>query len=141
MRRRYWFTNRVVWGLLLFLVAVGFWEFHFKPQYRPFYEEGVKQYQAGNFPRAIDQFQRAYTIAPNSTDVLLMMGWSNLKLHRFEEARFYFERTLAIDPRVTEARIGDSFVVLETGRGTLDVQAMATVLKDRPNDANMQIIA
>lgn len=141
MRRRYWFTNRVVWGLVIFLVAVGIWEFHFKPQYRPFYEEGVRQYQAGRFSAALDQFQRAYVIAPNSTDVLLMMGWSNLKLHRFEEARFYFERTLAIDPRVTEARVGDSFVVLETGRGTIDVEAMATVLKERPNDANMQIIA
>ncbi len=140
MKRR-WFTNRVIWGLLIFLVGIGVWEFHFKPQYRPFYEEGVKRYQAGEYLDALQQFQRASDIAPNSTDVLLMLGWSNLKLHRFEVARYYFERTLQIDPRVTEARIGYSFVVLETGRGSLDVSALSRILAERPKDANVQIVA
>ncbi len=141
MKAKRWFTNRVVWGLLVFLVGVGIWEFRYKPQYRPFYEEGVKRYQAGEYMESLDQFQRAYAIAPNSTDVLLMMGWSNMKLHHFEEARFYFERALRIDPRITEARLGLSFVVLETGRGTIDINAMSTVLKERPKDANFQIVA
>ncbi len=141
MKRRFWFTNRVIWGLLIFLAAVGVWEFKYKPQYRPYYEEGVKRYQAGDYLGSLQQFQRASDIAPNSTDVLLMLGWSNLKLHRFEVARYYFERTLQIDPRITEARIGYSFVVLETGRGSLDVSALSRVLADRPKDANIQIVA
>ncbi|MGI9101625.1 MAG: tetratricopeptide repeat protein [Terriglobales bacterium] len=141
MKRRHWFTNRVLWGLVLFMIAVGIWEFRYKPQYRPYYENGVSRYQAGDYAGGLAEFQRAYTIAPNATDVLLMLGWSNLKLHRFEEARFYFDRALKIDPRISEARLGASFVVLETGRGELDVTALSRALEQRPKDANIQVVA
>src|SRR5262245_28055131 len=67
-------TNRVLIGMVVFFVLVGFWEFRWKPQYRPLYERGVSLYQAGRFPEALDQFQRAYGIAPNSLDVILMLG-------------------------------------------------------------------
>src|ERR1041384_8223099 len=141
MNRRFWFTNRVVVGVVVFLVLVGFWEFKWKPQYRPYYENGIALYQKGDYKQALTQFQRAYEIVPNATDVLLMLGWTNLKLNRFEEARYYFDRTLKIDSRVEEAQIGDSFVALETGRGKIDPDVIIGILKGRPRDANLQILA
>src|SRR5690242_12496431 len=141
MNRRRWFRNRVFWGLVIFAVVMGLWEFRWKPQYRPYYENGVAQYQKGAYMQALVEFQRAYDIVPNATDVLLMLGWTNLKLHRFEEARGYFDRTLKIDSRIQEAEIGASFVALETGRGTLNLKILSGILAERPNDANIHILA
>ena len=42
---RFWrlATNRVIVGMVVFFVLVGFWQFRWKPQYRPFYEVGIGQ--------------------------------------------------------------------------------------------------
>lgn len=141
MIHRRWFRNRVLWGMTIFFIVIGLWEFRWKPQYRPYYENGVAQYQKGAYMQALIEFQRAYEIVPNATDVLLMLGWTNLKLHRFEEARVYFDRTLKIDSRIEEAEIGASFVALETGRGTLDLKVISHILDERPDDANLHILA
>ncbi len=141
MKHRFWFTNRVVLGLLVFLVLVGIWEFRWKPQYRPYYEQGVAYYQRGTYIQAQSQFERAYDIAPNATDVIMMLGWTNLKLHRFEEARFFFDRVLRIDPRIEEAQMGSSFVALETGRGTINPKFLGEMLGAKGGDPNVRILA
>lgn len=141
MNLKFWLTNRVLIGLALFLTLVGFWEFRWKPQYRPHYEEGVSYYQAGKYPEALNAFGRAYQIAPNSLDVIMMMGWANFKLHRYEEARFYFDRAIRIDPRTEEAQIGAAFVSLETGRGKLESSLLKKIWGRRGGDANVRILA
>lgn len=141
MNRRFWFTNRVIIGVAVFMVLVGFWEFKWKPQYRPHYEAGVAAYQKGAYILALGYFVRAYEIAPNSTDTVMMLGWTNLKLHRFEEARFYFDRVLRIDPRIEEAQMGASFVALETGRGKINPKFLGEMLAARGGDANVRILA
>ena len=140
-RRNFWLTNRVVVGLVVFFVAVGLWEFKYKPQYHPFYEQGVARYQAGQYQDAMTEFERAYAIAPNAVDVIMMQGWTNLKLKRYEEARMFFGRALAIDPRLEEARMGSAFVTLETGRGTIDYKTLVKYLGKRSADPNVAILA
>lgn len=140
MKLKFWVTNRVLIGMALFFIIVGFWEFKWKPQYRPFYENGVAQYQRGDYRRALNEFQTAYQIAPNSLDVIMMMGWVNLKLHRYEEARFYFDRAIRIDPGTEEAQLGAAFVSLETGRGKLDARLLKKVLGRRGGDPNVRIV-
>ncbi len=141
MKLKFWLTNRVLIGMTVFFVLVGFWEFKWKPQYRPYYENGVGQYQRGDYRRALDEFQTAYQIAPNSLDVIMMLGWANLKLHRYEEARFYFDRAIRIDPRTEEAQLGAAFVALETGRGKLETGVLKKVLGRRGGDPNVRIVA
>lgn len=138
---RFWFANRVILGLAAFFVLVGMWEYRWKPQYRPHYEQGIADYKAGRYQDAVGQFNRAYAIAPNSADVLIMAGWSNLKLNRFEEARFYFDRALRIDGRLEEARLGSAFIALETGKGVLDYDLLQKHLGRRSGDPNVQILA
>lgn len=133
--------NRVFAGLAIFLILVGFWEFKWKPQYRPYYEQGVAYYQKGRYLDALNEFTTAYNIDSNKLDVILMMGWANLKLKHFEEARFYFERAIIIDPRTEEAQMGAAFVALETGRGTLDVKLLNKILGKRGGDPNARILA
>ena len=134
-------TNRVLIGMVVFFMLVGLWEFRWKPQYRPLYEVGVSHYQAGRYPEALDQFQRAYEIAPNSLDVILMLGWAHFKVNHFEDARFFFDRALRINERTEEAQLGAAFVALETGRGTLDVDLIREYLGNRGGDPGVRTLS
>ncbi len=135
-----WATNRVVLGVSLFLVGVGFWEFKWKPQYRPYYEQGVAEYQHGHYPAALREMSRAYNIAPNSTDVIMMMGWVNLKLKRYYEANYYFQRVLKIDAGAEEAEMGEAFVTLESGQGKSSSAMMEKIFALRQHDPNVRIL-
>lgn len=140
MRRQSLLTNRVILGMLIFFIAVAFWVFRVRQQYQPLYKEGVADYQQGQYTDALDKFTRAYGISPNAQDVILMMGWTNLKLRRFVEAGYYFNRALAIDSRNEEARLGAGFVALETGQGTLDVRVLDELRRRRPNDPSVKLL-
>ncbi len=141
MNLMFWLTNRVLIGLLLFFTLVGLWEFKWKPQYRPHYEAGVSYYQSAEYQDALSAFERAYQIAPNSLDVIMMMGWANLKLRRFEEARFFFDRAIRIDPRTDEAQMGAAFVAMETGRGNFDPKVLHRLLGKRGGEPSVRILA
>lgn len=141
MRIRELVLNRVILGMLAFLVLAGFWEFRWKPQYRPLYQNGVQLYQNQRYTDALEQLDKAYQIAPNSVDVIMMEGWVHLKLHRYDEARMYFGRVLKIDPRIEEAQLGQAFVTLETGKGTLNYSVVAKYLGRRLADPNVAIVA
>lgn len=141
MRRSPWFLNRVFWGMFLFLFVVALWEFYWKPQYKPMYEQGVRQYESGDYARALGSFSQAYAIAPNSTDVILMMGWTNFKLKYWDEARYYFTRALRLDPRIEEAQVGMAFIAFETGKGEIDPNVMTRLLQERRGDPNLQLLA
>jgi tetratricopeptide (TPR) repeat protein len=140
MRRQSLLTNRVILGMLVFFIAVAFWVFRIREQYQPLYKEGVVDYQQGQYSDALEKFTRAYTISPNSPDVILMMGWTNLKLRRLEEAGYYFNRALSIDPKTEEARLGAGFVALETGRGTLDLDVLKALMGKRGNDPGVRLL-
>src|SRR3954447_19569278 len=140
--KRLWLllTNRVIIGTIAIFVLVGMYEFAWKPQYRPLYEVAIQRYQAGDYQGGLTDIERAYEIAPNSMDVIVMRGWFLLKLHRFEEARIYFDRALRIDPREEEAQIGSAFVALETGKGDLKTSVLSNILGKRIGDPNVRII-
>lgn len=139
-RRKFWLTNRVVLGVIAFIVITALWEFKWKPQYHDFYEEGVRLYKNGNYQLAQKALDKAYEIAPNALDVIIMEGWNNLKQNQLEQARFYFTRAVRIDPTAEEAQMGISFVALETGHGDLDPALLTRILQGRKNDANVMIL-
>lgn len=141
MNLRFWLTNRVLWGLAVLLVVVGLWEFRWKPQYRPFYEQGVLAYQRGDYATAAAQLQRAYEVAPNAVDVIVMMGWTNLKLRRLNEAEFFFRRAIAIEPRTEEAQLGAAYVALESGRGAVDTSILQRILAARGASPSLKMLS
>ena len=140
MKRQSLLTNRVILGMVIFFLAVAFWNFRVRQQYQPLYKEGVVDYQKGQYSDALDKFSRAYNIAPNAQDVILMMGWTNLKLRRFEEAGYYFNRALKLDPKTEEARLGAGFVALETGRGSMDERVLSELLARDPDNPNKKVL-
>jgi len=134
-----WATNRLVLGLAVFFAAMAMWEFRLKPQYRPMYERGIVLYHDGRYEPALREFERAYQVAPNAVEVIVMMGWSNLKLRRYEEARFFFQRAERIDPRNDEARLGAAFVAWHGGQ-RLDVKQVEKLAVRHADDADVQAL-
>ena len=134
-----WAKNRLVLGLAVFFLAIGIWEAH-KPRFRPMYEEGIVLYQHQRYPEALREFERAYQVAPNEVSVIVMVGWSNLKLRRYEEARFYFQRAQRIEPRDGEAQLGAAFVDWYAGR-RLDARKIERLAAKYPNDADVRSLA
>jgi hypothetical protein len=70
-----------------------------------------------------------------------MLGWAHYKVNHFEDARFFFDRALRINPRTEEAQLGSAFVALETGRGTLDVDLIREYLGNRGGDPGVRILS
>ncbi len=141
MRLKELIFNRVILGMVLYFFLIGLWEFRLKPQYRPFYDAGLTYYRNGNYPAALVQFDEAYQHAKNNADVAIMLGWTNLKLRRLEEARDAFDRAIFLDPKAQEARLGASFVALETGRGQIEPSVLEDILKERGTDPDVVILA
>jgi len=135
-----WAKNRVVLGLLVFFSAVGVWEFRLKPQFRPMYEQGIVLYQRGRYLEALREFERAYALAPNQVEIIVMAGWSNLKLRHHEEARFYFQRALRIEPRNVEAQLGAALVDWQSGRA-VDEKRVRALESRYPDDPAVRAMA
>jgi tetratricopeptide (TPR) repeat protein len=134
-----WTKNRVVLGLAVFFAAMAVWEFRLKPQFRPMYERGIVLYQHGRYEEALREFDRAYQVAPNAVEVIVMMGWSNLKLRRYEEAGFYFQRAQRLDPRNDEAQLGGAFVAWHGGQ-RLDVKKIEKLGGRYTDDADVRAL-
>lgn len=132
-----WTKKRLVLGLAVFFTAIGIWEFRLKPQYRPMYERGVVLYQHGRYLQALGEFEQAYAVAPNAVEVIVMAGWSNLKLRRYEEARFYFQRAQRVEPRNVEAQLGAAFVAWHAGQ-KLDTQRIERLAAKQPQDEDVR---
>lgn len=137
MRR--WWRNRVVVGLVALLGAVAVWEFRLKPQFRPMYESGVVLYRSGEYDKALREFAMAYQVAPNEPEVVVMMGWTNVKLRRLEEARFYFQRAQRLDPGNDAAQFGAALVAWQTER-KIDLRALEKLAARRGDDADVQAL-
>ncbi|MGH9579755.1 MAG: tetratricopeptide repeat protein [Terriglobales bacterium] len=145
MKLKDWLFNRVILGMLLFFVLVALWEFRLKPQYRPYYNRAVEHYQRLEYASALDELNRAHDINANAVEVLLLRGWTNLKLHRYTEALEHnFEPVMRNSAKGSdaykEAELGAAFVALETGKGTMNSEALLAILKERGGDPNVRIL-
>jgi hypothetical protein len=128
--------NRVILGAIALLVLLGCWEFRWKPQYRPLYERSRVHYQRHEYSQALSSLSSAYEIEPNAAEVVTLLGWTNLKMHRPEEAEYFFKRALHIDGDIDEARIGLAALALDSGR-PVDVRPLQHILQKRPGDPDV----
>jgi len=145
MKLKDWLFNRVILGMLLFFVLVALWEFRLKPQYRPHYNRAVEHYQRLEYAQALTELEQAHDINANAVEVLLLRGWTNLKLQRYTEALEHnFDPVMRNSPKDSdaykEAELGASFVALETGRGTMNSEALLSILQERGGDPNVRIL-
>ncbi len=62
------------------------------------YDRGRNQFQAGQYGLAVQSFERAVAVAPNSVDALNGLGAAYDKVGRFDLAQRHYERALRLDP-------------------------------------------
>jgi tetratricopeptide (TPR) repeat protein len=94
---------------------------------------GVVLAEEGRGDEAMDHFQRAVKILPNSAVTLYNLGSRSMLLGRLDEAKNYYWKALQIDPSYTAAygRLG----LLMAGRGQFD-EAIALFQKSLEINAN-----
>lgn len=66
-------------------------------KYAPAYRGiGHCQIQQKNFQAAVSNLEKAFALAPNTPMTLLLLGYANLSLNRYEEARQCFQQALKL---------------------------------------------
>src|ERR1700675_2681204 len=105
-------VNRVWIAIVLVFVGAAYYELRLKPQSRPLYESALVLYDKGDYIASLRELSSAYQIEPNSTDILVLIGWNELKLGRLNEAQANFSRASRLNPSLVEARLGLDYVAL-----------------------------
>src|SRR5262245_28933395 len=134
-------VNRVVVVILLMAVALFYYEARLKPQSRPLYERGLALYRQHKFEESLSELELAYQIEPNSTAILVLRGWDQLKLRRFNEAAENFNRALRLNPGLVEPQLGLAYLALETGRGETTLAGARQLLALDPDNPDFQLAA
>ena len=63
------------------------------------YQNAYNEVKSGNFQVAIKYLKKASKISTNKADIYNLMGYSHRKLDLLEDAFFYYEKALKLDPR------------------------------------------
>jgi tetratricopeptide (TPR) repeat protein len=131
--------NRVWIVTALIIFGSAFYEMRLKPQSRPLYDSALAFYHQGNYAASLQELQRAYEIEPNSTDTIVLMGWSQIKLRQIDEARKNFSRASRLDPNLAEAKLGLFYVALETGQGENQLAEIRSLMQQNPGNRDLQL--
>ena len=63
------------------------------------YQNAYNEVKSGNFQVAIKYLKKASKSSTNKADIYNLMGYSHRKLDLLEDAFFYYEKALKLDPR------------------------------------------
>jgi tetratricopeptide (TPR) repeat protein len=63
------------------------------------YQNAYNEDKSGNFQVAIKYLKKASKSSTNKADIYNLMGYSHRKLDLLEDAFFYYEKALKLDPR------------------------------------------
>jgi tetratricopeptide (TPR) repeat protein len=108
--------------------------------------DGVRYFQQGQYPVALQRFDAAMTIDPKNPDtyynkaaVLHRMGLANRDQNALTQAESFYQQCLAIDPNHVDCHRGLAVLLTETGR----VNEGFTLLKNwtvrNPQSAEAQV--
>ncbi|HET7841166.1 MAG TPA: tetratricopeptide repeat protein [Terriglobia bacterium] len=102
-------ANRIVISLIVIFLMTYFWEFWIKPQTSPLYTEAVAQYHNGQYDRSLELLKSAYSIDPNDSATLTLMGWDYLKKGDPQRAEQSFQRAHELSPQVLDLLLGYAY--------------------------------
>ena len=132
-------VNRVWVAMAVIFLAAALYEIGLKPQSRPLYERARSLYGQQNYGASLQELKRAYEIEPNSTDILVLMGWNLLKLRQLDAAREYFSRASRLDPKLVEAKLGLAYLAVETGQGGTQLAEISALLEQDPGNSDFRL--
>lgn len=70
------------------------------------FNEGIANYQRGNFEQAIQAFSAAILLQPDKPDLYVNRGSAYTNVGRIDEAIADYQKAIAIDPAYAEAYVG-----------------------------------
>jgi serine/threonine-protein kinase len=86
----------------------------------------------GDYSRALTEDSTAFALSPGNAELLGYVGWDNITLGRWEEARKVLEQAVRLDPRVGLTSGGLRLTLIYTRRYREAKQAIDRALKLRP---------
>ena len=134
-------ANRIWLAIIIVLIASAFYEGRLKPQSRPLYQQGLALYRQGNYEDSLAELERAYEIEPNSTAILVLMDWDQLKLGQYDEAGESFGRAERLDPELAETKLGLAYLGIESGQGQVRLNEVRSLLAQEPRNMDFQLAA
>jgi len=91
--------------------------------------EAQRLYEAGDYDQALELLKRALAIFPESTELLVSMGYTRLAREEFAWARAAFDRALRLEPEHEEAIAGVGEALLRLGERVNAFRAFETLLE------------
>ncbi|WP_347312329.1 tetratricopeptide repeat protein [Defluviimonas sp. SAOS-178_SWC] len=85
------------------------------PASQPGYSEAKAAADAGRYPAALKILATVVKAEPRNADALNLMGYSNRKMKRYEEAARYYEAALKANPKHLGALEYQGELFIETG--------------------------
>ena len=107
------------------------------------YLRGIDYYSLNDFPAAIDMLEKATALAPNYAPAWAHLGRAyttsgSLQYggrEQYGKAQAAYEKAIALNPALVDARIYLANLLTDTGRVEQAVPLLRSVLKDSPNNA------
>ncbi|MCB2095354.1 MAG: tetratricopeptide repeat protein [Rhodobacteraceae bacterium] len=82
---------------------------------QPSYQQAKAAVDAGNYANAIESLTEIVKIDPNNADAWNLLGYSNRKLKKYEDAARFYQTALKIDPKHRGALEYQGELFVETG--------------------------
>jgi len=134
-------ANRIWLTIGIVFLASAFYEGRLKPQSRPVYERALSLYRQDNYTQSLLELKTAYEIEPNSTAILVLMGWNELKLGQYGQARENFSRAARLDPQLVEAKLGLIYLDIQSSGRQVRLDEIQELLAQDPGNRDFQLAA
>lgn len=99
------------------------------------YNAGRGALSSGDFPRAEEQLQRAFALAPDNSEINLALGNLRLAQGNRVEARSFYSAVLRLDPRHKGALNNLGVMALEDGQFTEARGYFEKAIREEPSNA------
>lgn len=127
---------RIVLILLLFLTGIRSLSFSQESEYQPLVS-GMKEYKAGNYQKALENFLKAEKTFPNDADVPFYLGLTYLQLNQKVKAIEYFKKAVKINPNYLDAHFQLGMLLIQEKNFKEAAARLEKVFKQEPEKENL----
>lgn len=106
-----------------------------------FYEDGVRLYRGGNYPRALEMFAQAVKLSPDYAHAWMEIGRTQFALGDYAKAAAAFTETARLEPNNAAAYYNAGIAFAENNRDADAVACFRRVVSLQPNNADAYLEA
>ncbi len=101
---------------------------------------GRRHLRAGRYRDGLVELERAHRLAPQSAEILHVLGQASLLLKRFEPASGYLRRSLELDPTRVRVMVDLALALRELGQAQSAVEMAEQAAARAPGDRDIQVL-